>query len=99
MTEVLTPPPPSDYIGFGGKPLAPPANALTVTDYARKIHWWVRLFGVIWLVSMAIAVVVGIAAGTAMSSNHTTSSVFSSRSQCMQASYTTTQECNLLFPN
>ncbi len=27
-------------------------------EYARRIHWWVRLFGVVWLVSLAFAMVV-----------------------------------------
>jgi hypothetical protein len=26
-------------------------------DYARRIHWWVRLFGVVWLATILIGVI------------------------------------------
>lgn len=33
-------------------------RTLTATeDYTRRIHWWVRLFGVVWLASIALGVV------------------------------------------
>jgi hypothetical protein len=24
-------------------------------DYARRIHWWVRLFGIVWIVAPLVA--------------------------------------------
>ncbi len=54
----------NDQIWSGG-PAVPP-QGLTVTDYARKIHWWVRLFGVVWLASIAFAVAVGLFFGIAI---------------------------------
>jgi hypothetical protein len=27
-----------------------------VKDYAKRIHWWVRLFGICWILSILIAV-------------------------------------------
>jgi len=61
----------NDQLWSGG-PAAPP-QGLTVTDYARKIHWWVRLFGVVWLASIALAVAVGLLIGiaAAIQSNET----------------------------
>lgn len=25
------------------------AQAAVTADYARRIHWWIRLFGIIWI--------------------------------------------------
>jgi hypothetical protein len=115
MTDVLAPPPPqnvNEQIWSGTQ--SSEATGLTVTDYARKIHWWVRLFGVVWLVSVALAVVLGGIAGVVLSSaaddagstfsprsSISTSgsySDFSSRRECMLASWTTASGCNLYFP-
>ena len=30
-------------------------------DYLRRIHWWVRLFGIIWIVIPIVATLAGIA--------------------------------------
>lgn len=43
----------------GGR--ADPTPAITdplerTADYARRIHWWVRLFGVVWLVGLVFGV-------------------------------------------
>jgi len=29
-------------------------------DYLRRIHWWVRLFGIIWIVMPVVAAVFGV---------------------------------------
>lgn len=30
-------------------------------DYTRRIHWWVRLFGIIWIVVPAVAALMAVA--------------------------------------
>ena len=107
MTDTLAPPPPiSDWKA----PVQPAdANGLTMTDYTRKIHWWVRLVGVVWLTSMIIGVVIGaiaiIAVGVEAGKTDVNmpasvhNEIFSSRASCMSASWTTAAECNSLFPN
>lgn len=45
-----------------------PADPAEVTaDYARRIHWWVRLVGVLMLVSIAVSVGFGIFVGVRLS--------------------------------
>jgi hypothetical protein len=46
-----------------------------LTDYARRIHWWVRLFGVVWLISLAIGLCLGVYAAVAISNQHKLDSV------------------------
>lgn len=29
-------------------------------DYTRRIHWWVRLFGIIWIVLPIVATVIAV---------------------------------------
>jgi hypothetical protein len=40
--------------------------------YAEKIHWWVRLFGVVWLTTLAIGVVFGIFVGVHVAADRNT---------------------------
>jgi hypothetical protein len=71
-------------------------------DYTRRIHWWIRLFGVVWLTTMALGVLIGaVAIGIASKSTNTgtNSGLYSSRSACMAAIETTAAECDALFPN
>ena len=94
----------NDQIWYGAAAAPPPG--LTVTDYARKIHWWVRLFGVVWLASIAFAVAVGVFIGIAAAaqsrdagSSYTptytpTSSM--TYSECMANPNTTFAQCQLL---
>ena len=37
-------------------PQPAPRTGLVVADYLRRIHWWVRLFGICWLVTVGLAV-------------------------------------------
>lgn len=30
-------------------------------DYTRRIHWWVRLFGIVWIVVPAVAALMAVA--------------------------------------
>jgi hypothetical protein len=41
------------------QPAAPKAATTghQVVDYLGRIHWWVRLFGIVWLASVAAAMV------------------------------------------
>ena len=89
-------------------PAAPATQGLTVTDYARKIHWWVRLFGVVWLASIGLAVafgvIVGLAAAVQMSDTTSYSPSYSpsspvsgmTYSQCLADLSTTYDECQSL---
>lgn len=44
---VAAPRPPTEW----ARPAAPPPDYQAITaDYARRIHWWVRLFGIVWIV-------------------------------------------------
>jgi hypothetical protein len=76
-------------------------------DYTRRIHWWIRLFGVVWLTTMVLGVLIGgglgiLAARTADKFNDVgnsldNSSSYSSRSACLSAPETTTAQCNAQF--
>jgi hypothetical protein len=79
-------------------------------DYTRRIHWWVRLFGVVWLTTMALGVLIGAALGILAAStandvsklndvNNNGSSSYSTRAECMNAIETTAAFCESLFPN
>jgi hypothetical protein len=61
-------------------PIASPTSSELVltpaeqtADYARRIHWWVRLFGIIWIVIPAIAAVALVAFLLGAMANGTTS--------------------------
>lgn len=43
-------------------------------DHTRRIHWWVRLFGICWLASMALAVIGAVLFAVAFTGAATTSS-------------------------
>lgn len=34
-----------------------PTTGLAVVDYLRRIHWWIRLFGVLFAISMAFSLI------------------------------------------
>ena len=44
------------------------AETISANDYMRRIHWWVRLFGVVWIVIpaligvLAVVFMIGVAA-------------------------------------
>ncbi|HEV3362735.1 MAG TPA: hypothetical protein VG795_01120 [Acidimicrobiia bacterium] len=71
-----------------------------VKDYTRRIHWWVRLFGVAWLVSLVLGIVgtMLFALAVAVQSDDTFGSYsgYSSYSACMSDPNTTFAECQRL---
>jgi hypothetical protein len=67
-------------------------------DYARRIHWWVRLFGVLWLSSIILGVVGGLAAfGFMAGQTSARTTAYGSYSACMADPSTTLTECNAAF--
>lgn len=52
MTQILEQPPTHDQ-AFQTPPSGGPSNGWLVADYLRRIHWWVRLFGVCAIISVA----------------------------------------------
>jgi hypothetical protein len=81
----------------------PAGTALTpeaaTADYARRIHWWVRLFGVVWLTSLALGIVGMLIFAVAASSQDVDSPSFSGTSSydaCIRNPNTTYAECQLL---
>jgi hypothetical protein len=95
MTETWPTPQAPIHDERGDRQLA----VLTETrDYTRRIHWWIRLFGVVWLTTMAMGVILGaIAIGAASRSTNPGIGSYSSRSACMAAAETTLAQCNALF--
>lgn len=84
--------------------ILPPAEQ--TADYARRIHWWVRLFGIVWIVIpvvatiMAVFFAVGIVSMGAVNSKFpttSTSSSSSSYSSCVAQGYGTTT-CRAIYP-
>jgi hypothetical protein len=76
-------------------------RTLTNTEqYAHKIHWWVRLFGIVWLASVVLAVVGGIAFGVMIADQRaalsTSSSSNSLYTACMSNPNTTYSDCQRL---
>lgn len=78
-------------------------------DYTRRIHWWIRLFGVVWLTSVIVGAIVGAIALISLAvlghnaanklNDVDNSSSYSSRSTCMAAPETTLAQCNARFGN
>jgi hypothetical protein len=69
-------------------------------DYTRRIHWWIRLFGVIWLTTLAVGVLIAaFSIGIATKNSDTGVGSYSTRAACIAAIETTTAECDALFPN
>jgi hypothetical protein len=113
--QTLTSPSPT-----GADEQAPLGVMMATNDYVRRIHWWVRLFGVVWLASLAFGLLVvgAMGIGIARDSEDSTPGIsgitptyrpyvtptsvpsggFANRHECMQAFYTTTAQCNELFP-
>lgn len=53
-----------DAIDFGDTRIASIHGVLSETNsYAKRIHWWVRLFGVVWAISLICAISFGVYAG------------------------------------
>ena len=81
------------------------AALIETRDYTRRIHWWIRLFGVVWLTTIGIGVLVGIALGVSLAINAANNANsggnggYANRSECMADRFTTTAQCNALFPN
>jgi hypothetical protein len=86
-------------------------------SYVKKIHWWIRLFGVIWLTGLAFSVLTGayIVGRASIDANRARSTAdkietngpadrgdhggFSSKVDCIVASWTTADQCASWFPN
>jgi len=103
-----------------GGPTATDAAVLETRDYVRRIHWWVRLVGVIWLATLSLSLLAFGAFWVAMAVHdsgsdssilRTTPSFvpsgevgtippgrYATRNDCMQAPYTSVEDCNRLFP-
>lgn len=52
MTQIIDRPPIQDQ-ALQTAPTGGPSNGWLVADYLRRIHWWVRLFGVCAIISVA----------------------------------------------
>lgn len=74
-------------------------------DYLRRIHWWVRLFGIVWIVIPIVATamfvafvmgIIGMAATDSDSYSPTSTTSASSYSSCMARGYSSVT-CRALY--
>jgi hypothetical protein len=79
-------------------PAVTPGQLLAETrDYARRIHWWVRLLGIIMLTGMAISAVSTayfIARAAQASANASRAAAYAS---CMQDNTKTLTDCTAIL--
>lgn len=90
----------------------PTASALWATltpaeqsyDYIRRIHWWVRLFGIVWIVIpvvaslAAMAFALGILSKSAADNTMSVPTPAASYAQCLTEGFSAT-ECGRWYPN
>jgi hypothetical protein len=74
------------------------------TDYLKRVHWWVRLFGIVWIVIPVLAFLAAVAfalgALSLSASDNTTSTPSSSASydRCLIEGFSAT-ECGRWYPS
>ncbi len=73
-------------------------------DYTRRIHWWVRLFGIVWIVIPVLAFLGAVAfalGALSLSAGDNTMSVptpAESYAKCLLEGFSTT-ECDRWYPS
>ena len=65
-------------------------------DYIRRIHWWVRLFGIIWIVIPVVAALGGIAFFLGAEAGRTSDNP--SYDRCIASEVYSVAECARMYP-
>ena len=73
------------------------------TDYLRRIHWWVRLFGIVWIVLPVVAFLAAVAFGLGIISmsqveNIDKPTASASFAKCITEGFSTS-ECSRWYPS
>jgi hypothetical protein len=66
-------------------------------DYLRRIHWWVRLFGIVWIVIPVVATLMAIFFALGILSMASATRSPSAYSKCVADGYGVT-ECARMYP-
>lgn len=79
------------------QPAAPSGLAV---DYLRRIHWWVRLFGIIWIVIPIVTLIIGGFFMIGVASRATTNNPgpSASYSRCIDQGLFSAAECARMYP-
>jgi hypothetical protein len=72
-------------------------------DYLRRIHWWVRLFGIVWIVIPVVAFLAAVAFGLGIISmsraeNINKPTASASFAKCLTEGFSVT-ECGRWYPS
>lgn len=103
MTQITTHHP--GHKGGRSEPVGEPTPTFDLAwhsnDYLRRIHWWVRLFGIVWIVIPMATLVVGFFffLGAGAMGRSADSATSSGAARCIRSGAFTATECVRMYPN